>query len=235
MSFVILPAILSDFVTTTSLIAAKIMTRIEIEGDFDESALIRRAKVDQEAFGLLYERYSQRIYQYIYYRTSSEPDAEDLAARTFMRAWQHIGNYDDRGVPFSAWLYRIAHNLVANWHRDRSRRKIISLDDLSRWQVNEDGPEASALFAEDRATLLKAVRRLPADRQELLLLKFVEHLSNAEIGDIMGRSEGAIKSLYHRTLMTLRDDLQPDIQPEPKTSSFRKLFGRLGEKGQDRE
>jgi len=82
---------------------------------------------------------------------------------------------------------------------------------------------------------LKAVRRLPADRQELLLLKFVEHLSNAEIGDIMGRSEGAIKSLYHRTLMTLRDDLQPDIPPESKTSSFRKLFGRLGEKGQDRE
>lgn len=211
------------------------MTVTDIERELDESALIQRAKEDEEAFGLLYERYSQRIFQYIYYRTSSEPDAEDLAAKTFMRAWQHIGNYDDRGVPFSAWLYRIAHNLVANWHRDRSRRKIISLDDLSRWQVNEDGPEASALFAEDRAALLKAVRRLPADRQELLTLKFVEHLSNAEIGDIMGRSEGAIKSLYHRTLMTLRDELQPDIQPEMKPSSIRRLFGRLSDKGPGRE
>ncbi len=192
--------------------------------------LIERAKKDEEAFGQLYERYSQRIYQYIYYRTSSEDDAEDLTAKTFMRAWQHIGNYDNRGVPFSAWLYRIAHNLVANWHRDNSRRKVISLDDLNRWQVNEDGPEAAALLAEDRTALLRVVRRLPADRQELLALKFVEHLSNAEIGEVMGRSEGAIKSLYHRTLIALRDDLQEAMPVEPKGSPIRRLLGRLGEK-----
>ncbi len=214
------------------------MTKKPVDLSVEESALIERAKNDQEAFGQLYERYSQRIYQYIYYRTSSEPDAEDLTARTFMRAWQHISTYDDRGVPFSAWLYRIAHNLVANWHRDRSRRKIISLDDLSRWQVNEDGPEATALFAEDRAALLGVIRRLPTDRQELLALKFVEHLSNAEIGTVMGRSEGAIKSLYHRTLMTLREELQEEVAPEPsepKGSPFRRLFGRFGEKGSTRE
>lgn len=211
------------------------MTKSPVELAFDESALIERAKDNQEAFGQLYERYSQRIYQYIYYRTGSEPDAEDLAAKTFMRAWQHMGTYDDRGVPFSAWLYRIAHNLVANWHRDRSRRKIISLDDLGRWQVNEDGPEAAALFAEDKAALLRAVRRLPADRQELLSLKFVEHLSNAEIGSVMGRSEGAVKSLYHRTLMTLRDELQKEMPVEAKGSSIRRLLGRFGEKSPIRE
>jgi RNA polymerase sigma-70 factor (ECF subfamily) len=205
------------------------MTRL-VDSSADDSVLIERAKKDEEAFGQLYERYSQRIYQYIYYRTSSEDDAEDLTAKTFMRAWQHIGNYDNRGVPFSAWLYRIAHNLVANWHRDNSRRKVISLDDLNRWQVNEDGPEASALLAEDRTALLGVVRRLPADRQELLALKFVEHLSNAEIGEVMGRSEGAIKSLYHRTLVALRDDLQEAIPVEPKGSPIRRLLGRLGEK-----
>lgn len=210
------------------------MMKYDVDSEVDESALIERAKKDQEAFGRLYERYSQRIYQYIYYRTGSEPDAEDLAAKTFMRAWQHMANYDDRGVPFSAWLYRIAHNLVANWHRDRSRRKTISLDDLSRWQVNEDGPEATALFAEDRAALLHAVRRLPADRQELLSLKFVEHLSNAEIGDIMGRSEGAIKSLYHRTLITLRDELQDKSIIETRESPLFKLLGRFNEKGSGR-
>lgn len=197
----------------------------------DESALIELAKTDQEAFGQLYERYSQRIFQYIYYRTSSEPDAEDLAAKTFMRAWQHMPNYDDRGVPFSAWLYRIAHNLVANWHRDRSRRKIISLDDISRWQVNENGPESALLLAEDRAVLLRVVRRLPADRQELLTLKFVERLSNAEIGDVMGRSEGAIKSLYHRTLLALREELQREMPMPQKASPIRRLLGRLGERG----
>lgn len=211
------------------------MTTGPVDSTLDESSLIKRARDDQEAFGRLYERYSQRIYQYIYYRTGSEADAEDLSAKTFMRAWQHIGTYDDRGVPFSAWLYRIAHNLVANWHRDRSRRKIISLDDLSRWQVNEDGPEAAALLAEDRAALLRAVRRLPTDRQELLALKFVEHLSNAEIGGVMGRSEGAIKSLYHRTLITLRDELQQELPTETNSSPFRRLLGRLGDKGLTRE
>lgn len=206
------------------------MTNRTVDATVDDSALIERAKDDEEAFGQLYERYSQRIYQYIYYRTGSEPDAEDLAAKTFMRAWQHIATYDDRGLPFSAWLYRIAHNLVANWHRDRSRRKIISLDDLSRWQVNEDGPEAVALLAEDRAALLQAVRRLPSDRQELLNLKFVEHLSNAEIGSVMGRSEGAVKSLYHRTLLSLRDELQQELPIEGKSSTIRRLLGRFGDR-----
>lgn len=206
-----------------------------VDSNSDESALIEHAKTDQDAFGQLYERYSQRIYLYIYYRTSSEADAEDLAAKTFMRAWQHMPNYDDRGIPFSAWLYRIAHNLVANWHRDRSRRTIISLDDLSRWQVNENGPETALLLAEDRAALLRVVRRLPADRQELLALKFVEHLSNAEIGAVMGRSEGAIKSLYHRTLLALREELQQEMPASPKGSPIRRWLGRLGERGAGRE
>lgn len=174
----------------------------------DESALIERAKTDKEAFGELYERYVDRIYSYVYYRTGNVADAEDLTARIFFRAMQHIGNYKDQGVPFSAWLYRIAHNLVANWHRDRSRRKIISLDDIGQWQVNENGPELAAQLMENQEALLQAIRRLPADRQELLILKFVERLSNAEIGDIMGRSEGAIKSLYHRTLLALREELR---------------------------
>lgn len=174
----------------------------------DDSELIKRAKIDKDAFGQLYERYADKIYNYVYYRTGNVADAEDLTARVFMRAMKHIGNYDDRGVPFSAWLYRIAHNLVANWHRDRSRRKILSLDDVSQWSVQEAGPESLTQYMEDREVLLATIRRLPADRQELLILKFVERLSNKEIGDIMGRSEGAIKSLYHRTLLSLREEIQ---------------------------
>jgi RNA polymerase sigma-70 factor (ECF subfamily) len=181
----------------------------------DDTELIERAKTDKEAFGELYELYVDRIYNYVYYRTGNVEDAEDLTARIFFKAMQHIGNYHDRGVPFSAWLYRIAHNLVANWHRDRSRRKIISLDDIVQWQAPEKGPEFVTQLMEDKDALLAAIRRLPADRQELLILKFVERLSNAEIGEIMGRSEGAIKSLYHRTLLSLRDDLQRSHGLEP--------------------
>ena len=87
----------------------------------DEVALSRAAQGDREAFGVLYERYVVRIYNYIYYRTGNTFDAEDLTERVFLRAMRHIGNYKDRGLPFSAWLYRIAHNLVANWHRDNSQ------------------------------------------------------------------------------------------------------------------
>jgi len=173
----------------------------------DDKELVRRAKTDPVAFGALYERYVAKIYNYIYYRTGDHHEAEDLTARTFQRAMVHIGRYRERGVPFSAWLYRIAHNLVANWHRDRGRRQVMGLEDAATLAVSHDRLERAAESNEDRAQLLSALRRLPAERQELLILKFVERLSNADIGRIMGRTEGAIKSLYHRTLLSLRDEL----------------------------
>lgn len=178
----------------------------------EEAKLVERAKVDNEAFGQLYERYVDRIYSYVYYRMGDPAEAEDLTSKIFFRALQHISNYRDQGVPFSAWLYRIARNLVANWHRDRNRRSIIALDDISHWRLGSESPELETQFIEDKDSLLQAVRRLPSDRQELLILKFVDRLSNAEIGEIMGRSEGAVKSLYHRTLLVLREDFQQVTQ-----------------------
>ena len=194
----------------------------------DESALIQRAKTDTEAFGLLYERYVDRIYKYVYYRTGNVADAEDLTARIFERAMNHIGNYQDQGVPFSAWLYRIAHNLVANWHRDRSRRTFIALEDVSQWTMTDHGPEFVAQLMEDKVALREAIGRLPTDRQELLMLKYVERLSNAEIGEIMGRSEGAVKSLYHRTLLSLRKEMvgSGTEMPSTKRSFFQRSFRR---------
>jgi RNA polymerase sigma-70 factor, ECF subfamily len=174
----------------------------------DEQVLSLASQGDREAFGQLYERYVGRIYNYIYYRTGSSFDAEDLTERVFFRALRHIRNYTDRGLPFSAWLYRIAHNLVANWHRDNSRRKEVPLDDGLLSPYHGELPENELLHTEERERLLSVIRCLPADRQQLLILKFVEHLSNAEIAEIMGRTEGAIKSLYHRTLLSLRDDLE---------------------------
>ena len=173
----------------------------------DDPELVLLAKDDQAAFGVLYERYVTKIYKYIYYRTGNHQDAEDLTAAVFHRAMAHIENYTERGVPFQAWLYRIAHNLVANWHRDRSRRQEIPLDDLPVLQTKGDHPERNLVHSQEQEALLKLIRRLPSERQSLLILKFVENMSNAEIGEIMGRSEGAVKSLYHRTLLALRDQL----------------------------
>ena len=178
----------------------------------DESLLIEQAKSDPGAFGLLYENYLQKIYNYVYYRTGNHHDAEDLTAKTFQRAMKHISRYEQRGVPFSAWLYRIAHNVVANWHRDQSRRKVVALDELVLYQRWQQSPEGLVEENEEKRELLKAIRRLPADRQQLLILKFVEGMSNEATGQIMGRSEGAIKSLYHRTLLALRKEMVPQSQ-----------------------
>ncbi len=174
----------------------------------DDEALTRAAQGDTEAFGILYERYVNRIYNYIFYRTGNPFDAEDLTARVFHRAFDHIGTYRNMGVPFSAWLYRIAHNLVANWHRDNHRRQEVPLDDVTFSHPMIDHPENTLVQNQEMEKLLKTIRKLSSDRQQLIILKFVEHLSNVEIGLIMGRSEGAVKSLYHRTLLVLRDDLQ---------------------------
>ncbi|NDJ53533.1 MAG: sigma-70 family RNA polymerase sigma factor [Chloroflexi bacterium] len=172
--------------------------------NLDEDDLVEYAKTDADAFGEIYQRYVKRIYNYVYYRTGDQNDAEDLTARVFQRALSHIGRYENRGLPFSAWLYRIAHNLVVNWHRDRGRRSLIGLDDVVLSSLKSDAPEAVTERREEAELLLQAVRTLPEERQQLLYLKFIERLSNAEIGEIMGRSEGAIKSLYHRTLIALR-------------------------------
>jgi len=191
----------------------------------DEEALALAMQGDKQAFGDLYDKYAARIYNYIYYRTGSPLDAEDLTSRVFFRAMRHITNYTDRGVPFSAWLYRIAHNLVANWHRDSSRHQEVELEDGYRASKGEEYPEIALLESEEQQALMRLIRNLPEERQQLLILKFVEHMSNAEIGLIMDRTEGAIKSLYHRTLLSLREEITKDT-----TGSFSlDTFGELPE------
>jgi RNA polymerase sigma-70 factor (ECF subfamily) len=177
----------------------------------DDAGLVAAAKADPEAFGALYERYVKKIYNYVYYRTGNSHDAEDLTERVFQRAMLNLDGYTSRGLPFSAWLYRIAHNLVANWHRDQGRRQMVPLNEVSPQDMaalRTDAPEALAEIHEEQESLLRVIRRMPGERQQLIILKFVDHLSNAEIGRVMHRSEGAVKSLYHRTLLALRDELQ---------------------------
>lgn len=173
-----------------------------------DKELLLRARQDPSAFAELYERYVDRIYAYFYYRTGNQDDAEELTSRFFHRLVERLHLFEDRGVPLSAWLYRIAHNMLANWKRDRSRHPEVSLDSigapLQEWRCPEDEVVARA----EQEEILELVRQLPEDRQLLLYLKFVEGLPNAEIGRVMGRTEGAIKSLYHRTLVSLRRQLQ---------------------------
>jgi len=183
----------------------KVQDALEIP---DETALTQAIQGDSEAFSLLYQRYVGKIFNYVYYRTGSTVDAEDLTARVFHRALGHIQNYRPMGVPFSAWLYRIAHNLVANWYRDNNRRHELPLEEAPHGHLNGEHPEASLEISQDRESLLNHIRKLSPDRQQLLILKFVEGLTNQEVAVITGKSEGAVKSLYHRTLMVLRKEIE---------------------------
>ncbi len=174
----------------------------------NEAALVERARTDPTAFGQLYELYVDRVYSYIYHRVGNVQDAEDLTARTFYRALEKLDTYEDRGLPFSAWLFRIAHNLVANWHRDHSRRQVFSLEKFW-WRSSDDArPEHAVEANAEREELWEAINRLPEERRNLLLYKLNTTLSNLEIGEMMNKSESAIKSLYFRTLAALRKDLE---------------------------
>ena len=183
--------------------------------DQNSDLIIERAiQGDDEAFSLLYQENLKKIYNYIYYRTGNSHDAEDLTARVFQRALNHISKYKKTAVPFSAWLYRIAHNLVANWHRDNNRRKEVPLEEQTETKNKQEIPEREIEDRQEIEFLLRAIHRLSQDRQMVIILKYVEDLSNNEIGDIMRKSEGAIKSLYHRTLLELRGYLELPLEEE---------------------
>lgn len=170
----------------------------------DDEIIRLASEGSNDAFGLIYQRYITAIYNYIYYRTGDQHDAEDLSARVFHRAYGHISSYKYMGLPISAWLYRIAHNLVANYHRDSKRKREVNLEDHLEIHAPGDLPETVLIVNQETEELMSAIHELTPDRQQLIILKFVEHLSNLEIAVIMGRSEGAIKSLYHRTLISLK-------------------------------
>lgn len=177
-----------------------------------DAELAARASADhargRAAFAEIYERHIARVYQFCYLRAGNRQDAEDLTARVFARALAAIDRYEERGVPLSAWLFRIARNLALNERRDRGRRRLIPFDEeIAQSLAASDAPEERAEASEERERLLAAIARLPFWSQQLLILKFDRECSNAEIGAALGRSESAIKSLYFRTLRALRREL----------------------------
>lgn len=188
--------------------------RFEVAGDpgaLDEAALVAAAQRDPRAFGPLYELYVDRIYRYAYRRVGSHQEAEDITAQTFQQALQALPSYEWRGLPFGAWLFRIAANLV--YRRGRSAGREVPVEDVgvfSAWEDTDDDPADQVARTERASEVAALVRRLPPDQQRALVLKFSHGLPNKEIGELMGRSEGAVKQLVHRALVTLRTQMEPD-------------------------
>lgn len=158
--------------------------------------------MERDAISALYRQHVQAIYRYIYYRVGDEHTAEDLTAEVFVRAIEGLPNYELRGVPFVAWLYRIARARVADYFRREHRVETVALEEdlLS----GEDSPSATVEQSIYHTELRAVISKLTLNQQHVIILKFIEGLSNAEAAQILGKTEGAVKSLQHRALAALR-------------------------------
>jgi RNA polymerase sigma-70 factor, ECF subfamily len=169
----------------------------------DDRELVSRARRgDAPAFGILYERHRMSIYRYIAYRTQRQEVAEDLAAEVFLNAWKTVARFEERGASVRAWLLRLAYNEVIDFYRTRRSETALPADGPLMPAL--DGPEGALELQLDQATLLRAVRRLQEDWQQLILLRFVEGLSFEEIGVVLGKQSNACRQMQHRALARLR-------------------------------
>jgi RNA polymerase sigma-70 factor (ECF subfamily) len=164
-----------------------------------------KAKLD-EAFTSLYKAHLRDVYSYAYYRIGNHHDAEDLTEQTFLQAYRHFerAQRESKGRPLRPWLIRIAHNLAANYYRDRSRRPQTSIDDAGSLATTHT-TETLVEDRDDLARILEQVQRLPDDRREALIMRFALGMDNREIARALGRSDGATKVLLHRAIRQLEE------------------------------
>lgn len=172
----------------------------------DEKGLVERAKHgDPEAFAQLYEEYVDKIYRYISLRIGNQAEAEDLTQQVFLKALESISSYQFRGIPFTSWLFRIAHNQVIDYLRKAARIKNIPLDVSLTSSESDVAREVEEEFEAEQVK--KAIGELTQLQQEVISLRFAGELSTAEVAKLMGKSEGAIKALQHSALVALRKKL----------------------------
>ena len=169
----------------------------------DEESLIRRAKQhDQVALTQLYEENFDRIYRYIVLKIGDRTEAEDMTQQVFLNALQSISSYNWKGMPFSSWLYRIAHNQIVDHLRKKSKRMTVPLDDSM--PVHTDDPRQAAEQKIEIEEVVSATKGLTRAQQEVISLRFGGELSVAEVAKTMHKSEGAVKALQHSAIAALR-------------------------------
>jgi RNA polymerase sigma-70 factor (ECF subfamily) len=169
----------------------------------DETSLVERAKRnDQQAFTELYEAYFDKIYRYVVVKIGDRTEAEDITQQVFLKAIQSISSFKWKGAPFSAWLYRIAHNLIVDYYRKQEKRAATLQDDVQ--VAGGDDPQERAERKIDMEQVLSATQHLTDAQREVISLRFTGEMSTAEVAKIMGKSQGAIKALQHAAILSLR-------------------------------
>jgi RNA polymerase sigma-70 factor (ECF subfamily) len=178
----------------------------------DEVTDKRRLDAD---FTDLYRTHLRDVYSYAYYRVGNHHDAEDLTEQAFLQAYRHFARAqrESNGRPMRPWLIRIAHNLAANYYRDRSRRPQTQLEDASVVPAPH-GTEDLAERREELKDVLEGVAKLPEDRREALIMRFALGMENREIARALDRSEGATKVLIHRAIRQLEQGLKEEADDD---------------------
>ncbi|MBI1877094.1 MAG: sigma-70 family RNA polymerase sigma factor [Chloroflexi bacterium] len=168
-----------------------------------ESDLIQRAvSGDPDAFATLYDAYVEQIYRFVYFRVGDEQTAEDLTSQVFLKAWDKLSSYQIRGLPFSAWLFRIARNNVIDYYRTFKETTSLEPDVIARPDPAADVDNTIERRLEAEEVRL-ALQHLTEDQQQVLTLRFIEGLSTEEVAKVMGKRPGAIRALQMRGLQAL--------------------------------
>jgi RNA polymerase sigma-70 factor, ECF subfamily len=178
-------------------------SKTEAEPGNDELLLIEAARKDPARFGELYERHFDRVYAYIARRVGNRDAAQDLTADVFHRALANISKYEARGVPFVAWLFRIASNAIADRWKHAAKESGTTSETRAAEEFDASKPDLDAV--EHRARLFQSVRNLPADQRRVIQMRFAEEKSIRDIAHELRKTEGAIKQLQFRALQNLRD------------------------------
>ena len=176
--------------------------RLKVQSEPEERLLIEAAKLDPRRFADLYELNFERIYAYITTRVRDRAEAQDIASEVFGHALENLARFEYRGVPFAAWLYRIASNAIVERARRAARELISDPPETAVDPQVEDGERRARVFA--------LIGDLPEDQAKVLLLRFVEEKSVRDVAKEIGRSEGAVKQLQFRALQNLRNLLGED-------------------------
>src|SRR5688500_8641267 len=179
-------------------------------GGRTDAELVRLAQQgDAASFGGLYERHFDRVYSYLAFKLGSPSEAEDVAEQVFLKALESLGSYKWTGLPFQAWLFRIAHNLLVDALRRRSRRPTAPLEHAATLSDERRDVDPETVLAEKltREGLRSAVDRLTELQKRVIALKFAAGLPNAEVARLMGKTEGAVKALQHAALVALQGHL----------------------------
>jgi RNA polymerase sigma-70 factor, ECF subfamily len=174
-----------------------------------DQELIRKAQNgDTVAFGELYECHAPAIFRYLFAHLDSQMDAEDLTGEVFLKVWQSLPKYDERGVPFLAFLFRVAHNALVDHYRQTNRQELKTHEELEEFKQEGD-PEPIEMVGNrmEHQQILRVLTRLRPDYRSVLTLRFLSELSPEETAQVMKRSVGAVRVLQHRALAALRQEM----------------------------